>query len=464
MLAIGGTARIGRRGPVWDLGDNVVVYPPADRTGPWRAQWRGPDGRRKACRAASEQLLADKLDPLLRQWRNEPALGGATGAQLIEWYLSPDRHPVDRPWSRSHLAGQRRLCRRFLLPVIGALPCETIAHTHLQQAINAANTADSGARVAKCAKALINIGIDAGYLENRQWPRLHWQARGRPIPAPKTRTVGQHAGYQDPRALPSHSRIADLAEQLADDPQAPWWHELMVYLAACSGLRFGEQANLTAGAVRPAQREIDVVEKVVEIDGQQYLEAPKGRILRTAVYPEITPTGYLLADNLHRRVAEAEREQATAANPHGLLFPAPRGGRLYHSNFTNRVLASAYIAIGWRDEPHTENWTWHSLRHVFCTTALALWGLSLEDVAILAGHTNSRTTQEVYINTVEGTLDRARLATAPPIRNADRSTPSAVVKPPLHRQLSAAPTRPADTTRPSIARKVRKQRRMAFFA
>ena len=463
MLAIGGTTRMGRRGPLWDLGDGVVVYPPVDGAGPWRAQWRGPDGARKACRAASEQLLADKLDPLLRERRNEPKLGGSIGADLIDWYLSPDRHPVDKPWSRSHLAGQRRLCRRFLLPVIGELPCEAITSSHLQQAINAANTADSGARVAKCAKALINVGIDAGYMENRHWPRLHWQACGRPIPAPKTRTVGRHVGYQDPRALPSHSRIADLAEHLVDDPQAPWWRELMVYLAACSGLRFGEQANLAAGAVRPGEREIDVIEKVVEIDGRQHLEAPKGRILRTAVYPEITPTGYRLADSLRRRVAEAERERSTSVNPHGLLSPAPRGGRLYHSNFTKRVLAPAYIAIGWRDDPTTENWTWHSLRHVFCTTALGMWGLSLEDVAILAGHTNSRTTQEVYVNAVEGTLDRARIATAPATNDTDRPV-AAAHKASRPRPQAAAPIQPGSTTRPSSTKKARKLRRIASFA
>lgn len=413
MLAIGGAARQGRRGPVWDLGDGVVAYPPPDPAGSWRAQWRDADGGRRACRADTEQQLATKLDPLLRRLRGEPELGSATGAQLVDWYLSPDRHPPDKPWSRSHLAGQQRLCLRFLLPVIGALSCDRITLADLQQSVNAASTADAGSRVAKCARALVNVGIAANYLEDRRWPLLHWQARGRPIPPPPARTAGRRPGFIDSKQLPGHQQISDLAELLVDDPTAPWWRELMVHLAAGSGLRFGEQASLGIDSIRPAQREIDVVQKVVEIDGQQYVEHPKGRIHRTTVYPETTPTGYPLADAMRRRTREVEHEQASGTNPQGLMFPAPRGGRIYHSNFTNRVLAPAYTALGWRAEPRTKGWTWHTLRHVFCTTALHEWGLKLEDVATLAGHTNSRTTQDVYINAVEGVLERARLATQP---------------------------------------------------
>ena len=450
ILAIGGSTRQGRRGPVWDLCDGVVAYPPPDSTAAWRAQWRDADGGRRACRADTEEQLAAKLDPLLRRLRGEPELGGATGAQLVNWYLSPDRHPVDKPWSRSHLAGQQRLCRLFLLPTIGALPCGRITLGDLQQAVNAANTANGGSRVAKCIRALVNVGIAADYLEDRRWPLLHWQARGRPIPAPRTRTVGQHQGFIDRRRLPSHQQIAEFAEQLVDNPDAPWWFELMAYLAAGSGLRFGEQANLGADAVRSTQREIDVIANVVEINGKQYVEDPKGRINRTTIYPETTPTGYPLAESMRRRVREVEHEQRSGANPVGLMFPAPRGGAFYHSNFTNRVLAPAYIAIGWRDGPKAMPWTWHTLRHVFCSSALHQWGLPLEDVAILAGHTNSRTTQEVYVNAVEGTLERARLATQPSCAEARPESPALPrVGRLVHhtRHLASAAERPVDTRR-----------------
>ena len=56
-------------------------------------------------------------------------------------------------------------------------------------------------------------------------------------------------------------------------------------------------------------------------------------------------------------------------------------------------------------------WTWHSLRHVFCTTALFTWKLDATDVSCMAGHANVRTTLLMYVGSTAGVLDRARTAT-----------------------------------------------------
>ncbi|MGH3189623.1 MAG: hypothetical protein ACRDOL_20640, partial [Streptosporangiaceae bacterium] len=79
--------------------------------------------------------------------------------------------------------------------------------------------------------------------------------------------------------------------------------------------------------------------------------------------------------------------------------------------FDRRVLAPAYQAAGWRDEHGNGAWTWHSLRHVFCTTALFTWKLDATDVSRMAGHANYRITLDMYVGTTAGILDRARQAT-----------------------------------------------------
>ena len=56
-------------------------------------------------------------------------------------------------------------------------------------------------------------------------------------------------------------------------------------------------------------------------------------------------------------------------------------------------------------------WTWHSLRHVFCTTALFTWKLDATDVSRMAGHANYRITLDMYVGAAAGVLDRARTAT-----------------------------------------------------
>jgi hypothetical protein len=76
----------------------------------------------------AERLEADAPNMTLR------------GADLIAFYLSADRLPVQRQWSRKHAHTKRRLRERFAAPVIGAVPCQDITTRHMQQIVNAALT------------------------------------------------------------------------------------------------------------------------------------------------------------------------------------------------------------------------------------------------------------------------------------------------------------------------------------
>ncbi len=150
---------------------------------------------------------------------------------------------------------------------------------------------------------------------------------------------------------------------------------------------------------------------MVEVRGHLFVEAPKNRKRRRTIYPRVTPTGWPLAEKVAARIAEVAVEQASGRNPLGLMFPTPAGKHWRSSNFNRRVLKAAYLATGWRSADGRSVWTWHSLRHVFCTTALNTWGMDVTDVSRLAGHANIRVTLEMYVGSVAGALDRARRAT-----------------------------------------------------
>jgi hypothetical protein len=122
-------------------------------------------------------------------------------------------------------------------------------------------------------------------------------------------------------------------------------------------------------------RVIAVDRKVVEVAGHLYLEAPKNRKHHRTIYPRHAPSGYPLAERLEARIKEARAEQEAGTNPLGLIFPSPRGRHWHSSNFDRRDLAPAYFIAGSRDADDNGAWTWHSLRHVFCTTALFTWKL-----------------------------------------------------------------------------------------
>jgi integrase len=411
-VRVGGEARVSSRDAgrlVVEVGHGVVVYPPETQGGVWRAAFT-ENGARRFRQAASEAALAAKLGPVLERLAAGAVNAERTGADLVSHYLDPDRRPADRRWSRKHAHTQARLCHRFALPVLAALSCQDITPAHMQQVVNAAPTPGEGARTAAMVSALVTAGIDAGYLTNPRLARVHWQAGDRPLPPPRVTVAGESVLWVDPAEIPSPHDIHALGQALAAGLHGDR-DELMANTAAYSGLRWGELAALTVPQADPAARVITVDRKVVKVAGHLYLEAPKNRKHRKTIYPVRTPAGYPLAERLAHRVSEARAEQAAGTNPLGLIFPSPMGKHWRSSNFQRNVLQRAYLKAGWRDSSRAGQWTWHSLRHVFCTTALFTWKLDPADVSRMAGHANYRITLDMYIGTTAGILDRARQAT-----------------------------------------------------
>jgi integrase len=367
------------------------------------------NGRRRQCEAVSEDRLAARLEKVTARLTADAPNTERPGADLIAYYLSPGRHPAEKQWSRKHTDTQRRLCQRYLAPVIGRVACQDIKTGHMQEAVNAAPTAGEGDRVRRCISALVSAGITGGYLTSPRLRLVHWQpGEDRPVPELAVTIAGESALFVDPSEIPACADVAKLGQALA---YLDGLYELMANFAAYTGLRWGELAALTAAQIHPATRTVDVDRKVIEIGGKLFAEAPKGRKRRRTIYPSCTPQGYALADLVAARVLEACAEQEAGTNPDALMFPSPRGTYWRSSNFARRVLAPAYLAVGWRDTTGKGAWTWHSLRHVFCTTALFAWHIDPADVSRLAGHANIRITLDMYIGTTAGTLDRARTAT-----------------------------------------------------
>ena len=410
VLASGtGRAAVRGGGPVIELECGITVYPAREEQGRWRAVWY-EDGERQQCEAASEEKLAARLEKVAERLEADAPNMKLRGADLIAYYLSPDRLPVQGQWSRKHAHTQRRLCERFAAPVIDAVVCQDITTGHMQQIVNAAPTPGEGGRVQGMISALVTVGLEGGYLANPRLAKVHWQAGDRPLPAPRVTVAGESALWVDPAEVQADADVAGLGHALAAGRHGDR-DELMASTAAYSGLRWGELTALTIGQIDQAGRIITVDRKVVEVAGHLYVEAPKNRKYRRTIYPRRTPAGYPLAERLAARLEQASAEQAAGANPLGLVFPSPAGKHWRSSNFNRNVLKPAYLAAGWRDAGGSGRWTWHSLRHVFCTTALFAWKLDATDVSRMAGHANYRITLDMYVGTTAGVLDRARTAT-----------------------------------------------------
>jgi hypothetical protein len=151
---------------VVEVGCGVVVYPAREPGDRWRAVWY-ENGRRRQCQAVSEDRLAARLEKVIARLAADAPNTELPGAELIAYYLSPRRHPAGRAWSRKHTDTQRRLCRRYLAPVIGHVACEDIKTSHMQEAVNTAPTPGEGDRLRRCISALVSAGITGGRLPSR---------------------------------------------------------------------------------------------------------------------------------------------------------------------------------------------------------------------------------------------------------------------------------------------------------
>ena len=176
------------------------MYPARFEGDAWRAVWY-EDGERRQCESVSEDRLAGKLEKVAERLAADAPNMRRPGAELIAWYLNPDRLPAAERWSRRHADTQRRLCERFAAPVIGAVTCQDIKVLHTQRIVNAAPTAGEGDRVWRMVSAMVSAGLDGGYLASFRLARVHWQAGDRPVPAPAVSVAGESELWVDPAEI-----------------------------------------------------------------------------------------------------------------------------------------------------------------------------------------------------------------------------------------------------------------------
>jgi len=231
--------------PVIELGLGILVYPPETDREPWRATFT-EHGQRKYRQGSTEAKLAAKLEKVRERLSAGAANMERPGADLIAYYLDPDRLPVDERWSRKHAHTQRRLCERFVAPVIDAVTCQDIETWHTQQIVNAAPTAGESARVAGMLSALVAAGIGGGYLTDPRLAKVHWKAAGRRLPAPKVMVAGESVLWVDPAEIPAYGDVDRLGKTLGRGRRGDL-DELMANTASGVPGRAGHPAGARQG-------------------------------------------------------------------------------------------------------------------------------------------------------------------------------------------------------------------------
>jgi hypothetical protein len=416
----------------------VEVTAPAGKSPYYRLFWGCPRQQTSGGRTFAdawtkalkrEALLVSGATPKTER----PVLDG------IDYWLDPARPTPRGGWGASHRGNMERYAKDYFKPTFGKVQHHNLRRSHFQDAVNLAPTPSEGSNVRRAASSLLKALRQGDYLLDTQVIDLSavwWHGERQRSPVMTSADLANGDLDDDEKdtsfvplwSRPSTDKVAALRDAAAATGRprdGVWWRGLMVELAAYSGPRWSELMAFTTQSVRPDSRKLAVRWRVDYPTGKQpQLALPKMAKRRTTIFPEVSPTGYEVEEQLRRRVEEAEREQAEGTNPLGLLFPSGAGTWMRTGNFHRDIFEKAALAAGWdyqdvvapygRGKTREERkWalTWHSLRHTFCTAALETWGLPVTVVSTLAGHSDPQFTMSRYVGASEDAIEAALLAT-----------------------------------------------------
>ena len=155
---------------VLELDCGVRAYSPTSAGGYWRIRWEEAGRRRDTTAPGRAEAIAKATELAERLGRGSATdLARATGADLVAHYLDPARRPPRvAAWSERHRDEQARYCERYVLPVLGHLPCRCITRLHLQAVVDQAPTTSVAEHLRRCLSALVAAGLEEGHLLARQ--------------------------------------------------------------------------------------------------------------------------------------------------------------------------------------------------------------------------------------------------------------------------------------------------------
>ncbi|WP_416957839.1 hypothetical protein ACNKF0_09570 [Nocardioides sp. T5] len=435
------TTQNSTRGPII-IGGVTVTGPNAK--GYYRLKWHEPDGTVGDTSGSRDEayarLKAHDINSRLTQAAGPKATTPLT--HVVAAFLAEGKSPYKekRPYKQAQLDGLQHKLRRGLrgLEHVRAMDLDR----RLCDAIRSqAGTHNGVVENTNALRALLHWGYQDGYFTAAQVELLP-RSSATPQPVHKTtrtlmtsdrhaqraRKVGQAETYIEDEDCPNEAQIEALANALGE--HFPLWGVLACELAANTGIRWGEQFQLTAADVHldgcrryPSPHihinwQIASTRKAGKDGTGDRRDLPKGRKTRVVPVPRRSITDYKLRKALRARVAAAQAEQLTGTNREALLFPAARGGLIWHSSFNSDHLLPAMIAAGLPVETYqvtshpwdarrmvyvetvqTERhaiFSWHSLRHRFARICVDIRGLQDGELMALGGWENIATVRNRY--------------------------------------------------------------------
>ena len=342
-----------------------------DRPSPWKARYRGPDGREHS-RSFKRKVDAER-------WLR----GELAKVDRGEWVDSAAGSVLYADWAVSWLAGKLRLSERTradyrgilgsrLVPGFGARPVRSITRDAVAKWV-AAMVAEglSPARIRKCVHVLaasLDAAMDEGLIGGRN------PARRVELP----RQIKPEHRYLTAEQV---ARLADAMPSSAD--------HVLVLVLAYGGLRWGEAAALRRSRCDLLRRRLVIAEALSDVDGRLSFKEPKTHQQRTVQLPAF------VTEAVARHLADS-----VLADEAALVFTSPEVRPLRYSNYRRRTWDRARKIAG----PDLAGVTPHDLRHT-CASLMRAAGADVKEIQQQLGHRSPVVTLSVYTHLFDGALD-----------------------------------------------------------
>ncbi len=218
-------------------------------------------------------------------------------------------------------------------------------------------------------RGVLDFAVDAGYIRTNPAARLR-----------------KHL----PKGESTEARFLTAAqvETLASALPAP--HDLLVRLAAWSGMRAGELAGLRVNRVDVLRSRITVAETVVDM-GKGGLQAGTPKTKKSGRTVPIPPA-------LARQVAA--HIEAAGLGPDDYVFGVA-GQPHDHDEFYRHLFVPAVVAAHEDDARFPEGVRFHDLRHTYASL-MHVQGRSMLEVSRWMGHSTYRLTADTYSHLWDG--------------------------------------------------------------
>jgi integrase len=411
-------------------------------------KWRTPDGHDRTrggftTRRAANAYAARAEGAKLRGSDYDPAAGGITFRAAAQAWLASrhDLKPTTIAGYRYALAPAERHrppARRLSIDAtFGGYPLNRITRDDIQAWVAALLAAGKKPNTLRLSVLIVRQVLAQAVVDGRlpSNPADH-------VRLPSARTTGRTAGspaIDNPEQFLTAAQVSGLAAA------TPWPYNVLIHVAAWSGLRAGELGGLLVGDVRlPTAPDrpgaLHVTRTLAAVGGDLVYQAPKTKGSQRRV-PLTAATMDLLRAYL--------RDHPRAADPTAPLWPAirlgPNGSRLgthkaaarlpvadvearlvldwgsplRHTTFYQRVFQPAVVRAGLPPAV-----VFHSLRHTYVSLCVAA-GIPPLEISRYVGHSTVTTTLSIYAHLFESdhsTAMAALGAMGAPTPDADTGT------------------------------------------